>query len=226
VIVKGAAQRVDTPPMDTARTGLTAEDIGVRLRAVRELTGLTVGQVSKASGVPRRDINAAEHGRRVLDADATRAVAGVLGVAPGVLVAPASHSVQDEPLDDASWGQQVDEVVGHDPDRWHELPATPADLPAPIPFDLPSSERRIDHDTRAKLDQSWVAVRNEMHEVIDAATRLAMCTSNDDPSALMRDLQFEIDKLHRKRSFQKHVARHQAEVLAARGATQSPESGD
>jgi transcriptional regulator with XRE-family HTH domain len=209
--------------MDTARSELTAEDIGVRLRAVRELTGLTVGQVSKASGVPRRDINAAEHGRRVLDADATRAVAGALGVAPGVLVASGSKSVREEPVDDETWGRQVDEVVGHDPDHWHDLPATPADLPAPVPFDLPASERRVDHDTRAKLDQSWVSVHNEMHELIEAATRLAMCTCNDDPTALMRNVEFEIDKLQRKRSFQMHIARHQAEVLAARAASQGNE---
>src|SRR3954453_3530786 len=65
--------------MDIARSELTAEDIGVRIRAVRELTGLTVGQVSKASGVPRRDINSAEHGRRVLDSASMRALSGALG---------------------------------------------------------------------------------------------------------------------------------------------------
>lgn len=207
--------------MDTARTDLTAEDIGVRLRAVRELTGFTVGQLAKASGVPRRDINSAEHGRRVLDAAQMRAVAGALGVAPGVLVSSTITEVKDAPVDDAAWGRTVDQVVGHDPDRWNDLPATPADLPAPIPFDLPSSERRIDDDTRADLEKSWVAVRAEMQDVIEAATRLAMCGSSDDPSALMRNVESEIDKVQRKRSFQRHVARHQAELLEARSANQN-----
>jgi len=205
--------------MDIARSELTAEDIGVRLRAVRELAGFTVGQVSKASGVARRDINAAEHGRRLLDTASTRAVAGALGVSPGVLVSSSPHAVREAPLDDAAFGRQVDAVVGHDPDHWHDLPATPADLPAPIPFDLPSSERRIDADTRAELEKSWVAVRGEMHEVLEAATRLAMCNSNDDPVTLMRNVEFEIDKLKRKRGFQQHVARHQAELLEARAAS-------
>lgn len=212
--------------MEIARTELTAEDIGVRLRAVRELTGLTVGQVSKASGVSRREINAAEHGRRVLDATAMRAVAGALGVAPGVLVSSLPNSKAEEPVDDATWGRTVDDVVGHDPERWHDLPATAADLPTPIPFDLPSSERRIDEESRAKVEQSWVAVRGEMHEVLEAATRLAMCGSGDDPMTLMRNVTFEIDKLQRKRSFQMHVARHQAEVLEARTAGQGTPGTD
>jgi transcriptional regulator with XRE-family HTH domain len=181
---------------------LTAEDIGVRLRAVRELTGLTVGQVSKASGVARRDINAAEHGRRVLDSADMRAVAGALGVAPGVLVSSSPHGGREESLDDAAF----------------RTPAEP--LGAPIAFDLPSSERRIDADTREKLEQSWVAVRGEMHGVIEAATRLAMCGSGDDPTALMRAVEFEIDKAGRSRDFLKQVARHQAELLEARAANQ------
>jgi transcriptional regulator with XRE-family HTH domain len=189
--------------MDIARTGLTAEDIGVRLRAVRELTGLSVGEVSKASGVPRRDINAAEHGRRVLDAAAMRAVAGALGVQPGVLVSSAPQPTPDQP------------------DSSYVLPMNPAarlgaERPGPIAFDLPAAERRIDEDTRADLEQSWVAVRSEMHDVLDAATRLAMCGNTDDATVLMRNVVTEIDKLQRKRSFQQAVARHQSELLEAR----------
>jgi len=186
--------------MDIARSELTAEDIGVRLRAVRELTGLTVGQVSKASGVARRDINAAEHGRRVLDSADLRAVAGALGVAPNVLVS-IPQAAREEHLDDTAF----------------RAPAEP--LRAPIAFDLPSSERRIDANTREKLEQSWVAVRGEMHGVIEAATRLAMCSSGDDPTALMRAVSAEIDKVGRSRDFQKQVARHQGELLQARAAS-------
>jgi transcriptional regulator with XRE-family HTH domain len=177
--------------MEIARPELTAEDIGVRLRAVRELSGLSVVQVAKASGVARREISAAEHGRRVLDAAALRAVAGALGVSPGVLVS-AAPSAADDPL---------------------------GDDPAPIPFDLPASERRINDATREDLEQSWIAVRSELAEVIEAATRLAMCGSDDDPTVLMRNVELEIDKVTRKRGFQRHVARHQAEVLEARAAT-------
>ena len=180
--------------METARPELTAEDIGVRLRAVRELSGFSVGQVAKASRVSRREINAAEQGRRVLDAASLRAVAGALGVSPGVLVSVAPSAVDDPPVDDPP----VDD---------------------PIPFDLPASERRIDDATSADLDQSWIAVRSEMHEVIAAATRLAMYGSTDDPTVLMHDVELEIDKVKRKRGFQRHVARHQAEVLKARSAT-------
>jgi len=187
--------------MDIARTDLTAEDIGVRLRAVRELTGLTVGQVSKASGVARRDINAAEHGRRVLDSADLRAVAGALGVAPNVLVSTSPQPTRDDPFDAGAF----------------RAPAEP--LRAPIAFDLPSSERRIDSDTRQELEQSWVAVRGEMHGVIEAATRLAMCSSGDDPTALMRAVTVEIDKIGRSRDFQTQVARHQAELLQARAAS-------
>ncbi len=95
----------------------------------------------------------------------------------------------------------------------------PADLPTPIPFDLPASERRIDDAARNELEQSWIAVRNEMHEVIEAATLLAMCSSSDDPTELMRNLEFEIDKVNRKRGFQRHVARHHADLLEARAVT-------
>ena len=187
--------------MDIARSELTAEDVGVRLRAVRELAGLTVGQVSKASGVPRRDINAAEFGRRVLDSASMRAVAGALGVAPTVLVSSSPNAVRDEPRDDSA----------------SRAPAEP--LGTPIAFDLPSSERRIDADAREKLERSWVAVRGEMHGVIEAATRLAMCGSGDDPSALMRAVEFEIDKIGRSRGFQTQVARYQAELLESRAAS-------
>jgi len=188
--------------METARTELTAEDIGVRLRAVRELTGLSVGELAKASGVPRRDINAAEHGRRVLDAAGMRSVAGALGVAPGVLVSSLPPSDTDEPGGGTA----------------RAATRRPTERPAPIPFDLPAAERRIDDDTRADLEKSWVAVRGDMQDVIEAATRLAMCASTDDPTALMRKVAFEIDKLDRKRSFQQNVARHQAELLEARAA--------
>lgn len=188
--------------MDIARSELTAEDVGVRLRAVRELAGLTVGEVSKASGVPRRDINAAEFGRRVLDSTAMRAVAGALGVAPAVLVSSRPGAVRDDSRDDTA-------------SRAPEVPVR-----APIAFDLPSSERRIEADTRQKLEQSWVAVRGELHGVIEAATRLAMCGSGDDPTALMRAVEFEIDKIGRSRDFQTQVARYQAELLEERAANQ------
>jgi len=199
---KPRPERADTPSMDIARSELTAEDVGVRLRAVRELTGLTVGQVSKASGVARRDINAAEIGRRVLDSAAMRAVAGALGVSPTVLVSSSPHAVRDEPRDDTAF----------------RAPAEP--VGAPIAYDLPSSERRVEADARDKLEQSWVAVRGEMHGVVEAATRLAMCGSGDDPTALMRAVEFEIDKIGRNRGFQTQVARYQAELLEARAASQ------
>jgi len=191
--------------MDIARSELTAEDIGVRIRAVRELAGLTVGQVSKASGVPRRDINSAEHGRRVLDSAALRAVAGALGVSPGVLFSSSPHAAREQSRDDSAFRTPVDAATG------------------PVPFDLPSSERRIETDSRSDVEQSWVAVRGEMHEVLEAATRLAMCNSDDDPVTLMRNVEFEIDKLKRKRGFQQHVARHQAELLEARAASHGTE---
>jgi transcriptional regulator with XRE-family HTH domain len=149
--------------METARPELTAEDIGVRLRAVRELGGFSVGQVAKASGVARREISAAEHGRRVLDAASLRAVAAALGVSPGVLVSVAPTAVDDPPV-------------------------------------LPASERRIDGATGSDLEQSWFAVRSELAEVIEAATRLAMCGSADDPTVLMRNVELEIDKVKRAAS--------------------------
>ncbi|MFN8028529.1 MAG: helix-turn-helix transcriptional regulator [Acidimicrobiia bacterium] len=205
--------------MEIARTELTAEDIGVRLRAVRELTGLTVGQVSKASGVSRREINAAEHGRRVLGASAMRAVAGALGVAPGVLVSSLPHSKAEAgrrrglgPHRRRRGGARSRALARPAGDTRRPAradPVRPAVLRAP-------HRRRHARQGRAVVGRR----RGEMHDVLEAATRLAMCGSGDDPMTLMRNVTFEVDKLQRKRSFQMHVARHQAEVLEARSATQ------
>jgi transcriptional regulator with XRE-family HTH domain len=200
--------------VNLSRSDVTPEDTGARLRAVRELSGFSPAEVARSAGLSRREISAVERGRRVLSPEELRSVAGALGVDPSMLV---SANLVGSVSDDTPLADRIDAVIGHDPDGWHAMPASPADLPAALPFDLPESERRTDSETRAQLEESWIAVRREMDDVVDACTRLAMCGSGDDVLDLMRKVELEIDRLTRKRSFQRHVARHSTEVLRARG---------
>lgn len=186
---------------------------GMRVRAVRELSGMSRHDVARSTGLTRREIAAVERGNRTLDADEARALAGALNVEPDAFVDAGTNSTTSA-TDTAT---RIDEVIGHDPDSWHDLPATAADLPKPLPFDLPESERRTDYDTRERIDNSWAAVRRDMDDVLDACAKVSNASSGDDMHALLKELEARVDLLSRRSSFQRHASRHNAELAKARG---------
>jgi transcriptional regulator with XRE-family HTH domain len=116
-----------------------AVDLGARVRAVRELAGLQPREVAKAAGMGRRELQAVERGSKRLTGDELRALAGALGVDPDVLVGVGFEGdlVRADTVDD-----RIDQVIGHDPDRWDDLPGSVADLPPALPVNLPNPERR------------------------------------------------------------------------------------
>ena len=61
---------------------------------------------------------------------------------------------------------QIDQVIGHDPDGWHDLPESVDDLPPALPVNLPNPERRRDYATRNRIEQSWREVRAEMGDTL------------------------------------------------------------
>jgi transcriptional regulator with XRE-family HTH domain len=186
---------------------------GMRVRAVRELSGMSRHDVARSTGMTRREIAAVERGSRTLDADEARALAGALTVEPDAFV---DADATDTNTDTAT---RIDDVIGHDPYAWHDLPATAADLPKPLPFDLPESERRTNLRTRERIDNSWSMVRRDMDDVLDACSKVSNAGSGDDMHALLKGLEASVDRLSRRSSFQRHASRHNAELAKARGAS-------
>ena len=123
---------------------LKAEDLGARIRAVRELTGAEQRDVAKAAGMSRRDLQAAERGVKRLSSRELDALAGALGVDPDVLTGVGF----DGELTRA--GSVVD---GHDP-----LPGGDG-RQTDVPTTLPTPERRKDASTRQYIERSWREVR-------------------------------------------------------------------
>ena len=160
----------------------------------------------------RRELAAVERGGRDLTVDEARALAGALGVERDAFLAATPGT--DHELDTAT---RIDNVIGHDPDHWDELPADPADLPPALPFDLPESERRSDVGTRERVDRSWATVRREMDDVLAACAKVSNAGSSDDMHALLKNLEATVDRLSRRTAFQRHVTRHNAELADARG---------
>ncbi|HEX5587941.1 MAG TPA: helix-turn-helix transcriptional regulator [Acidimicrobiia bacterium] len=187
---------------------------GMRVRAVRELSGMSRHEVARSTGLTRREIAAIERGSRTLDADEARALAGALNVEPEAFLDAGTPSARAS--DDTA--ARIDEVIGHDPDGWHQLPATVADLPKPLPFELPESERRTDLDTRQRIDNSWAMVRRDMDDVLDACAKVSNAGSGDDMHALLKELEARVDRLSKRSSFQRHASRHNAELAKARGS--------
>lgn len=184
---------------------------GMRVRAVRELSGMSRHDVARSTGLTRREIAAIERGNRALDADEARALAGALNVEPDAFADGGTSSEDDT-------ATRIDDVIGHDPDSWHDLPATAADLPKPLPFDLPESERRTDLQSRERVDNSWSMVRRHMDDVLVACAKVSNASSGDDMRALLKDLEASVDQLSRRSSFHRHAGRHNAELAKARGA--------
>jgi transcriptional regulator with XRE-family HTH domain len=193
---------------------LKSEDLGARVRAVRELSGVTQKDVARAAGMSRRELQAAERGAKRLSTTELRAVAGALGVDPEVLIGVGFEGE----LVRAPVEQRIDDIVGHDPDRWDDLPASVADLPPALPVDLPNPERRKDFATRNRIEQSWREVRAEMGEVLTSCARLVSAGSGDDVRRLIERLERDLQELKATRTFQRNLADHERALQRVRGA--------
>jgi transcriptional regulator with XRE-family HTH domain len=69
-----------------AQPELKAEDLGARVRAVRELQGAAQADVARAAGMSRRELQAAERGGKRLTTAELQALARALGVELDVLI--------------------------------------------------------------------------------------------------------------------------------------------
>ena len=192
---------------------LKSEDLGARVRAVRELSGVTQKDVAKAAGLSRRDLQAAERGSKRLSSNELRAVAGALGVDPEVLVGVGFEGE----LVRAPVEQRIDAVIGHDPDGWHDFPASVEDLPPATPLNLPDPERRKDFATRNRIEQSWREVRSEMGDALTSCARLISAGSGDDVRRLIERLERDLQELKAKRAFNRNLADHERALERVRG---------
>jgi transcriptional regulator with XRE-family HTH domain len=192
---------------------LKAEDLGARVRAVRELAGAHQREVAKAAGMSRRELQAAERGAKRLSTAELRAVAGALGVDPDVLV---GVGYDGDLVRAGSIEDRIDAVVGHDPDHWDDLPTSVDDLPPALPVNLPNPERRKDFVTRERIERSWRDVRNEMGDALTSCARLVSAGSGDDVRRLIERLERDLTALKAKRTFQRNLADHERALERAR----------
>jgi transcriptional regulator with XRE-family HTH domain len=188
------------------------EDTGARLRAIRELSGLSPREVADAAGLSTRELAAVERGRRRLSPDELRALSSALHFRPEVLVAESVDAAHRTARDH----DRVDAAFGHEfPGRDPAAPA--ADIPGAGPFDLPEPERRRDFTTRKGVEDSWSDLRAEMEGVIRQCMRVSTVGSGDDVLALLDSLEADIHRLKSDRSFQRELTRHERTIAAARG---------
>jgi transcriptional regulator with XRE-family HTH domain len=192
---------------------LKAEDLGARLRAVRELSGADQRDVAKAAGLSRRELQAAERGAKRLTSDELHALAGALGVDADVLV---GVGFEGELTRAGSFEDRVDQVIGHDPERWGDLPESVADLPPALPVNMPDSERRKDFSTRNRIEQSWRDVRGEMGDALTSCARLISAGSGDDVRRLVERLERDLQELKARRAFQRKLADHERDLHRVR----------
>ena len=171
--VKSRRGGPDTRPVQhsTTHPEPKAEDLGARVRAAAA-SWPACNRVT--SPRPRAwaaaNCRPSSEARRSFSADELRALAGALGVDPDVLVGVGFEGdlVRAGTVDD-----QIDKVIGHDPDGWHDLPESVEDLPPALPGHLPNPERRRDYSTRNRIEQSWREVRAEMGDTLTScAARL------------------------------------------------------
>jgi transcriptional regulator with XRE-family HTH domain len=194
---------------------LKAEDLGARIRAVRELSGASTRDVAKAAGMSRRELQSAERGSNRLTANELHALAGALGVDPDVLVGVGFEGE----LTRASVEDRIDSVIGHDPDHWDDMvPSSVSDLPPALPVNLPNPERRKDYVTRERLERSWRDVRNEMADALTSCARLVSASSGDDIRRLLERLERDLTSLKAKQSFLRNLADHERDLERARAA--------
>jgi transcriptional regulator with XRE-family HTH domain len=208
--------------VDEFQEDLHPEDTGARLRAVRELAGLSSRDIARAAGISKRELAAAERGKQRLTQDQLRALAGALGIEPEVL---ASAGVG--PLDhQASEAERIDAFIGHDPDHWDALPASPSQLPPALPVDLPDPERRRDPVTRKRVEDSWTDVRGQMEGVIREAMRITVIGTGDDVREQLDSLEIEIRRLKTSHNFLRAVGRHEHLIEQVRNGAPYRSSAD
>jgi transcriptional regulator with XRE-family HTH domain len=195
-----------------SRAAVRPEDTGARLRAIRELSGLSPREVAKAAGLSAREVAAVERGRRRLSTAELRAVAGALHIKAEVLVAEGL----DAGTRTAGDHDRVDAAFGHDFPGRDGVTTSAATSPARA-FDLPEPERRRDLTTRKQVEDSWSDVRATMDDVIRQCMRVSTVGSGDDVVALLETLEVDIRRLRSDHAFQREVARHERTIATARG---------
>jgi len=187
---------------------LKSEDLGARIRAVRELAGVDQRDVAKAAGLSRRDLQAAERGAKRLTPDELKAVAGVLGVDAEVFVGVgfdgelARAAVEHRPANGTDTG-------------WDE-PRASIDDAASQPAHLPNPERRKDFATRNRIEASWRDVRAEMGDALTSCARLISAGSGDDVRRLVERLERDLAELKSRRAFQRKLADHERDLQRVR----------
>ena len=205
----------DIPCVIEPGQDIRPEDIGTRLRTVRELTGARLGDVATSAGLSRRELQAAERGAKRLSADQLHALAGALSVDPDVLV---GVGFEGELVRAGTANDRTGQVIGHDPERCDDPPNPVHDLPRALPVNLLNVDRRSDHATRQRIEQSWDDVRNELRETLSTCTRLVSAGAGDDVRRLIERLEYDLQVLKTSRRFQSTLADHEQALTRARGA--------
>ncbi len=188
--------------------------MGARLRAVRELSGASTRDVAKSAGLSRRELEAAERGAKRLSPDQLHTLAGALSVDPDVLV---GNGFEGELVRAGSADDRIDRYIGHDPDDWDDLPTSVDDLPPALPVNLPNPERRRDHATRQRIEESWRGVRSEMGDMLTSCARLISAGSGDDVRRLVERLEKDLQQLKSHRTYQRKLADHERALAKVRG---------
>jgi transcriptional regulator with XRE-family HTH domain len=165
--------------------------------------------VARNAGLSRRELAKFERGRRDLSVDEVRSLAGSLGVDVGELL-PADE-LRACPAPSEIRIEDVLEV----PDDLECLDSLPPADPLPqLVGDVQPVERRKVPRARVDLDDCFSHVRSELDEVIKAADRLRAMGIDDDPRALVFDLQRTLGSLRENRQLEVALLR----LAAARDA--------
>jgi transcriptional regulator with XRE-family HTH domain len=201
---------------------LRNEDLGARIRAVRELAGVEQRELARAAGLSRRELQNAERGLKRLSPDKLKAVADVFGVDPDVLVGVGF----DGELKRAAVKHQR-ETIATSPqtDGWGERPAT-SEAPPALPVNLPNTERRKDFATRNRIEASWREVRSEMGEALTSCARLISAGSGDDVRRLIDRLERDLTELKTRRAFLRKLADHENALEHVRRPQPQPQPTD
>ena len=226
--IKSAWPAPDIPCVIEPSQDIRPEDIGARLRTVRELTGARTSEVAKSAGLSRRELQAAERGAKRLSTDQLHALAGALSVDPDVLV---GVGFDGELVRAGTADDRTDQVVGHDPERWDDLPNPVDDLPQPLPVNLLNADRRTDHATRHRIEESFSAVRDGMYATLATCARLVAAGAGDDVRRLIERLEYDLQVLKTSHAFQRALADHERSLTTARrtgtdGSSATPTSSE
>ncbi len=191
------------------------EDTGARLRAVRELAGVSPREVARAAGISTRELAAVERGRRALSADELRSLAEAFAIDEQVLVTEGFVDTAPSTAD----ADRLRAVMGHETDHRHDLPASPGDLPSTPAVDAPGAERRRDQATRKRVEDSWRDLRNEMEDLIRCSMQVATIGSGNDIREVIDALEIEIRRLKMSPKFLSAVARHERLITDVRAGS-------